>query len=171
MMNKSKDVDVEYEIEDINNLKQKCEIALKAVSNYGDFTINNFSIKKEELNVIITNWQKSYKELHKELEEWKRRSKFSHETETYETIALLCKKKEVECVFLKVYDSGESDILNCISISRTFTKPGILKYYKHKQYLANIQISRIELTNEHTNTNIVNSLMEWCKLMRRSSLN
>ncbi|RGB38508.1 hypothetical protein C1646_665379 [Rhizophagus diaphanus] len=137
MMNKSTDVDVEYEIEDINNLKQKCEIALKAVSNYGDFTINNFSIKKDELNVIITNWQKSYKELHKELEEWKRRSKFSHETETYETVALLCKKKEVECVFLKVYDSGESDILNCISISRTFTKPGIIskllnKIFKHK---------------------------------------
>lgn len=129
--------DVEYEIEDVNNLKQKCETALKVVSNYGDFTINNFSIKKEELNVIITNWQNNYQELRKELEEWKRRSKFSYETETYETVALLCKKKKVECVFLKIYDSGEPDILNCISISRTFTKPGIIskllnKIFKHK---------------------------------------
>ncbi|EXX71143.1 uncharacterized protein OCT59_026315 [Rhizophagus irregularis] len=124
--------DFKYEIENVNDLRKKCEKALKVISNYGDFTINGFSIKKEELNAIITKWQNSYQELQKELEDWKRESKPS-----YETVALLCKKKKVECVFLRIYDSGEPGLLNCVSITRTYAKPGIMskllnKVFKHK---------------------------------------
>ncbi|GBC17009.2 hypothetical protein GLOIN_2v1548496 [Rhizophagus irregularis DAOM 181602=DAOM 197198] len=126
---------MEYKIENVNNLKKRCEKAMKIVPNYGEFTKNYFSIKKEKLSDIITQWQNNYPDLYYELEQWKEGTGFTHET-----IALLRKtksKKVVECVFLKIYESEGTDILNCVNIYRNYPKPSkILKarniIFKHK---------------------------------------
>jgi len=126
---------IEYKIKDENNLREKWEKALSIVSNDGEFTKNNFSIKKEMLNEIITQWQNNYPELREELEDWKQdTTRFTHET-----AALFCnrKSKKVECVFLRIYDSEESGTLNCINISRNYPKPSKIlkvrnKIFKHK---------------------------------------
>ncbi|CAG8466376.1 hypothetical protein RhiirA5_398680 [Rhizophagus irregularis] len=126
---------LEYKIENVNNLKKRCEKAMKIVPNYGEFTKNYFSIKKEKLSDIITQWQNNYPDLYYELEQWKEGTGFTHET-----IALLRKtksKKVVECVFLKIYESEGTDILNCVNIYRNYPKPSkILKarniIFKHK---------------------------------------
>ncbi|PKC07687.1 hypothetical protein RhiirA5_479249 [Rhizophagus irregularis] len=117
---------MEFEIENINNLKKRCEKAMKLIPKYGDFTKNYFSIEKEKLSDIVKQWQNEYPDLYYELEKWKEGSGF-----TYETISLIRKDKtkKVECVFLKVYESeGTTDVLNCVDIYRNYPKPGkILK--------------------------------------------
>lgn len=94
---------------------------MKIIPNYGDFTKNFFSIEKEKFNDIITQWQNSYPDLYCELEQWKKESgSFTHET-----VALLHKNKskKVECIFLKIYESQGTDILNCVDIYRNYPKP------------------------------------------------
>ncbi|CAB4401704.1 unnamed protein product [Rhizophagus irregularis] len=125
---------MEYEIENKDNLKKRCEEAMKIIPNYGDFTKNFFSIEKEKFSDTITQWQNSYPDLYYELEKWKEESGFTHETLT---IIRKTKSKKVECVFLKIYESEGTDILNCVDIYRNYPKPSkILKVrniiFKHK---------------------------------------
>lgn len=112
---------IEYAIKNEDNLRKRCEKAIKVVPNYGDSMNNEFSIKKEELIETITRWQKNYKGLRNELENWKQESNLP-----YEAVALICERKKVECVFLKIYNSEKHGILNCICISRTYKKPSII---------------------------------------------
>ncbi|GBC07088.1 hypothetical protein RclHR1_07230015 [Rhizophagus clarus] len=109
---------MEYEIENINNLKKRCEKAMKIIPKYGDFTKNNFSINKEKFSDIIKQWQHSYPELYEELESWKGSPGFTHET-----LLRRNKNNKIESVFLKIYESEEIDFLNCVNISRNYPKP------------------------------------------------
>ncbi|CAB4423965.1 unnamed protein product [Rhizophagus irregularis] len=71
---------MEYQIENVDNLKKKCEEAMKIVPSYGDFTKNYFSIKREKFNDVITQWQTNYPDLYSELEQWKKvPGLFTHE--------------------------------------------------------------------------------------------
>ncbi|GBC01647.1 hypothetical protein RclHR1_04280004 [Rhizophagus clarus] len=125
---------MEYEIKNVNDLKKKCEMALKVISKCDDVTSNNFSIKKEKLCDIIELWQNSYPELHNELERWKSGFEFPHET-----VALICnnKRKKIMCVFLKIYELEGTDFLNCVNVYRNYPKPSKISkvrniIFKHK---------------------------------------
>ncbi|CAB5379652.1 unnamed protein product [Rhizophagus irregularis] len=105
---------MEYEIENKDNLKKRCEEAMKIIPNYGDFTKNYFSIEKEKFSDTITQWQNSYPDLYYELEKWKEESGFTHETLT---IIRKTKSKKVELqLYRLIYDSVRSkleDTINC----------------------------------------------------------
>ncbi|GBC17007.2 hypothetical protein GLOIN_2v1473955 [Rhizophagus irregularis DAOM 181602=DAOM 197198] len=105
---------MEYEIENKDNLKKRCEEAMKIIPNYGDFTKNYFSIEKEKFSDTITQWQNSYPDLYYELEKWKEESGFTHETLT---IIRKTKSKKVEVqLYRLIYDSVRSkleDTINC----------------------------------------------------------
>ncbi|GBC01645.1 hypothetical protein RclHR1_04280002 [Rhizophagus clarus] len=131
---------MQYEIKNRDNLKDKCEKALKDVSkrgNLSNLSNNYFPIKREKLNNIIEQWQKKYPKLYDELEGWKKEPKLQ-----YKTVALFCEGSKMECVFLEIYDSGNSDSLDCISISRTYTtytNPSMISKLLNKIFKHNSQ--------------------------------
>ncbi|RGB38506.1 hypothetical protein C1646_692218 [Rhizophagus diaphanus] len=141
---------MEYQINNVDNLKKKCEEAMKIVPNYGDFTKNYFSIKREKFNDVITQWQTNYPDLYRELEQWKKvPGLFAHEM-----LVLLRKNKskKVECIFLKIYESQGTDILNCIDIYRNYPKPSKITKVRNIIFKRKSEKIYNELLKSHSKT-------------------
>ena len=88
---------------------------MSRVTYSGDYTYNFFPTEKDNLNNVITNWQKQYPELCDELEYWKYSRegiKFTHK----QTVFPLQRGRKIKCGFLKIYESGENNNFYCISI-------------------------------------------------------
>jgi hypothetical protein len=88
---------------------------LSKVSYNGDYVHNFFAFDRGKINEVITKLQGNYPELKEELEYWKLNNKGTKFTNK-QTVFPLHRGKKVNCGFLKIYESGEEDILYCFSI-------------------------------------------------------
>ena len=110
-----KHADIEYKITNDNNRREECEATLRRVSYNGEYIYNFFPTRRADLVKVITNWQNDYPELKRELENWKVCDEGTRFADR-DTVYPLHRGKKIACVFLKIYDSGESNILYCMSI-------------------------------------------------------
>ena len=92
---------------------------MSRISYNGEYTYSFFSINRENIVGVINQWQTNYPDLREELELWKLGNE-GHKITHKQTVFPIHRGKKIQCGFLKIYESGENDLLHCISIIGTF---------------------------------------------------